>query len=187
MDSSASSSVNEPDSLLSDENNGETESTCREGEVNEIGTASDLGSGEANREWSTQELQVQVTEAEDLEVQATESSSEFVEINDSGPHEVHNAHDVVDPSSNSEHNMNEEFDSHDALAEIEDFQEFVMEIEDQVQDWPNNDLQEAIDSWLDMPSEEVGTSVGRLDTSYFSDDDTAQSMELRELLSRYGI
>ncbi|KAL0436362.1 UNVERIFIED_CONTAM: hypothetical protein Sradi_0344100 [Sesamum radiatum] len=52
------------------------------------------------------------------------------------------------------------------------------------EDWPNHDLQEAIDSWLDMPSGEVGTSVRRMPTFYFPDDDNDHSMELRELFSR---
>ncbi|KAL8501291.1 hypothetical protein ACS0TY_020729 [Phlomoides rotata] len=52
------------------------------------------------------------------------------------------------------------------------------------EDWPSHDLQEAIDSWLDLPSGEVGPSVERTDTYYFSDDDNVHSMELRELFSR---
>lgn len=52
------------------------------------------------------------------------------------------------------------------------------------EDWPSHDLQEAIDSWLDMPSGE-GASVERTDTYYFSDDDNVHSMELRELFSRF--
>ncbi|XP_011088805.1 uncharacterized protein LOC105169955 isoform X1 [Sesamum indicum] len=52
------------------------------------------------------------------------------------------------------------------------------------EDWPSHDLQEAIDSWLDMPSGEVGTSVRRMPTFYFPDDDNDHSMELRELFSR---
>ncbi|KAH6818887.1 hypothetical protein C2S51_002490 [Perilla frutescens var. frutescens] len=52
------------------------------------------------------------------------------------------------------------------------------------EDWPSHDLQEAIDSWLGMPSGEVGAAVGRLDTIYYSDDDNVHSMELRELFSR---
>ncbi|KAL8515902.1 hypothetical protein ACS0TY_014561 [Phlomoides rotata] len=246
LDSSASTSVNsaEPDSFSSDGNYGESESTCTEGEVTETPTASlDWGSG-ANREWSTQELELQVTEAEDLEVLGEqinsdindESSSQYVDINDSGSHEVHNEHyvlrsdvsharDVVDHSTNSEHNTNEEFDSLETSAQVEDFHESVMDIEDsasqqldivafaeldddrergsnqslpeplennvheqdQIQephDWPSHNLQEAIDSWLDMPSEEEGTSVERLGTLYFPDDDNVQGMELRELLSR---
>ncbi|KAI3461355.1 hypothetical protein Pfo_018018 [Paulownia fortunei] len=63
-----------------------------------------------------------------------------------------------------------------------------VEEQDQMQesheDWPSHDLQEAIDSWLDMPSGEVGGSVGRIDTLYFPDDDNVHSMELRELFSR---
>lgn len=51
-------------------------------------------------------------------------------------------------------------------------------------DWHRNDLQEAIDSWLDVPSREDVGSIGRVDTFYFPDDDNVYSMELRELLSR---
>ncbi|KAL3530487.1 hypothetical protein ACH5RR_009809 [Cinchona calisaya] len=54
------------------------------------------------------------------------------------------------------------------------------------EDWHDDGLQEAIDSWLDAPTElgqEVG-SIGRIDTFYFSGDDNVSSMELRELLSR---
>ncbi|XP_057781876.1 uncharacterized protein LOC131000123 isoform X1 [Salvia miltiorrhiza] len=62
-----------------------------------------------------------------------------------------------------------------------------VEEQDQMQDshdWPNHDLQEAIDSWLDMPSSEARESVREVDTSYFLDDDNVNSMELRELFSR---
>lgn len=51
-------------------------------------------------------------------------------------------------------------------------------------DWHRNDLQEASDSWLDVPSGEDVGSIGRVDTFYFPDDDNVYSMELRELLSR---
>ncbi|KZV42610.1 hypothetical protein F511_32873 [Dorcoceras hygrometricum] len=50
--------------------------------------------------------------------------------------------------------------------------------------WPNNNFQEAVDSWLDMPTGEVSGSVGSMDTFYFPDNDNVQSMELRELFSR---
>lgn len=52
------------------------------------------------------------------------------------------------------------------------------------EDWPSHDLQEAIDSWLGMPSGEVGAAVGRLDAFYYSDDENVHSIELRELFSR---
>lgn len=55
------------------------------------------------------------------------------------------------------------------------------------EDWPSHDLQEAIDSWLGMPSGEVGAAVGRLDAFYYSDDENVHSIELRELFSRYEI
>lgn len=65
-----------------------------------------------------------------------------------------------------------------------------IEEQDQVQeshDWPSHDLQEAIDSWLEMPLSEAGESVRDVDTAYFPDDDNVNSMELRELFSRYAI
>lgn len=55
------------------------------------------------------------------------------------------------------------------------------------EEWQGHDLQEAIDSWLGMPSTEVGASVGRLDSFYYSDDENVHSIELRELFSRYAI
>ncbi|XP_047982576.1 uncharacterized protein LOC125223457 isoform X2 [Salvia hispanica] len=51
-------------------------------------------------------------------------------------------------------------------------------------DWPNHVLQDAIDSWLAIPSREVGDSVGRLNAFYYSDDNNVHSTELRELFSR---
>lgn len=63
-------------------------------------------------------------------------------------------------------------------------QDNVLEAREQ---WPTHDLQEAIDSWLDRPTGEVGSSVGRIDTLYFPSDDNVQSIELRELVSRYAI
>lgn len=50
--------------------------------------------------------------------------------------------------------------------------------------WPNHNFQEAVDSWLDMPTGEVSGSVGRMDTFYFPDHDNVQSMELMELFNR---
>lgn len=55
------------------------------------------------------------------------------------------------------------------------------------EEWQGHDLQEAIDSWLGMPSPEVGASVGRLDSFYYSDDENVHSIELQELFSRYAI
>ncbi|KAL3518455.1 hypothetical protein ACH5RR_021044 [Cinchona calisaya] len=53
------------------------------------------------------------------------------------------------------------------------------------EDWHDDGLQEAIDSWLDVPSgQEVGGAIGRVDAFYFPEDDNVYSMELRELLSR---
>lgn len=53
------------------------------------------------------------------------------------------------------------------------------------EDWHDDGLQEAIDSWLDVPSGQgVSGSIGRVDAFYFPEDDNVYSMELRELLSR---
>lgn len=67
-----------------------------------------------------------------------------------------------------------------------------VEEHDQMQeshDWPSHDLQEAIESWLDIPSGEAGEPVGEIDTFYlpYEDEDNANSIELRELVSRYAI
>ncbi|KAL6516720.1 hypothetical protein OROGR_020025 [Orobanche gracilis] len=47
-----------------------------------------------------------------------------------------------------------------------------------------DDSQDVIGSWLDIPTGEVGSSVGRTRMFYFPDDDNARSMEIRELFSR---
>ncbi|KAG9154258.1 hypothetical protein Leryth_000711 [Lithospermum erythrorhizon] len=52
------------------------------------------------------------------------------------------------------------------------------------EEWPRNMLQEAIDSWLDVPSGQESGSAGRDDTIYFPDEENIQSTELRQLLSR---
>ncbi|GFQ01019.1 E3 ubiquitin-protein ligase neurl1b [Phtheirospermum japonicum] len=57
-------------------------------------------------------------------------------------------------------------------------EEINQESSSHIVDWPSHDLQEAIDTWLDMPS-------GRIDTFYPpDDDDRAHRMEIRELFSR---
>lgn len=52
------------------------------------------------------------------------------------------------------------------------------------EEWPGNVLQEAIDSWLDVPSEQETNTVGRASSLYFPDEENIQSTELRQLLSR---
>ncbi|KAK6138142.1 hypothetical protein DH2020_028122 [Rehmannia glutinosa] len=260
LENAASTSVNgaEADSSSIDENHGESESTCREGEVTAIRTSSDLESG-ADGNSNTQELEVQVNEADDpvlydeihdqevphgfgsassreepaLDTEdatiANESSLESDDINYSASCEGFNENyesrsgaSCVGEADN--HTADLEFHSRDSSAQVEEFQESVIEIEDSAwrqqntedmsrswqetsayqsflvpfdnnvneqeqmqeshEDWPSHDLQEAIDSWLDMPSGEVGTSFGRIDTYYPPDDDNVHSIELRELFSR---
>ncbi|KAH6791813.1 hypothetical protein C2S52_002290 [Perilla frutescens var. hirtella] len=289
LDNSASASANstEPDSSYSDENKGESESTCTEGGVTRNHIAADLEGTTADENRNMQELEVQNVEAEEpvslnevsledvpvcaesasrreestsasearqhrvfthvdhcgreqINVTITnESFLEPVDLNCSGPSELYNentyprggvspVHEGDDRTADLEGNANEEFDSHDAsqqsVTEIEDsvwpqlntvaftdwadgsiqdtdrsWQERAssqsfpapsgnnVEEQDQMQeshDWPSHDLQEAIDSWLDMPSSEAGESVREIETLYFPFDDNANSVELRELFSR---
>ncbi|CAI9768550.1 unnamed protein product [Fraxinus pennsylvanica] len=51
------------------------------------------------------------------------------------------------------------------------------------ENWQGQDLQEAIDSWLDMPSGE-GSSIPRIGSFNFPEDENIYSMELRELFTR---
>ncbi|CAA2956354.1 Zinc finger, RING FYVE PHD-type [Olea europaea subsp. europaea] len=51
------------------------------------------------------------------------------------------------------------------------------------EDWQGQDLQEAIDSWLDMPSGEE-SSIPRIGSFNFLEDENIYSMELRELFTR---
>ncbi|KAK6163434.1 hypothetical protein DH2020_000298 [Rehmannia glutinosa] len=214
LDNSASASVNnaESDSSSNDENNGESESTGMEREMTRIHTSSDLESAaDGNR--SRQDFVIQITEVEDpvsynerneqevsLDVGSAQSTEEPVldseintiitnevpleteDINYAGPLDVF--HERYESRSGASH-------AHEVAPDhqVDEFHESETEIEDQMQesheDWPSNDLQEAIDDWLDMPTGEVGdASVGRVHTFYFPDDDNAQSMELRELFSR---
>ena len=46
-------------------------------------------------------------------------------------------------------------------------------------------FQEAVQSWLEGPSDHDAVPATQVDTFYFPDDDNVYSMELRELLSRY--
>lgn len=52
-------------------------------------------------------------------------------------------------------------------------------------EWHDNTLIEATDNWSDEASGVEVAPADRIDTTYFSDDDNGQSLELRELLSRY--
>ncbi|GFP93532.1 hypothetical protein PHJA_001497600 [Phtheirospermum japonicum] len=62
--------------------------------------------------------------------------------------------------------------------------QLVPDLQDQMQESREDNLQEAIDSWLDVPAGDGGVSDGPNRTFYFPDDDNAQSMEIRELFSR---
>ncbi|KAJ9178035.1 hypothetical protein P3X46_009953 [Hevea brasiliensis] len=48
-------------------------------------------------------------------------------------------------------------------------------------------FQEAVQSWLEEPSEREAVPAGRMDPSYLPDDDNAYSMEIRELLNRRSV
>ncbi|KAK6144289.1 hypothetical protein DH2020_021109 [Rehmannia glutinosa] len=166
LENAASTSVNgaEADSSSIDENHGESESTCREGEVTAIRTSSDLESG-ADGNSNTQILEVQVNEADDpvlydeihdqevphgfgsassreepaLDTEdatiANESSLESDDINYSASCEGFNENyesrsgaSCVGESDN--HTADLEFHSRDSSAQVEEFQESVIEIED---------------------------------------------------------
>lgn len=51
----------------------------------------------------------------------------------------------------------------------------------------DNGFQEAVEHWLEGPSDQEAVPVRGVDTFYFPDDDNVYSVELRELLNRYGI
>ncbi|GER40072.1 ring/U-Box superfamily protein [Striga asiatica] len=93
---------------------------------------------------------------------------------------------VVDLTTGLDGNNIEQLDSQNALSSqwFDNTSVNGADGQDQTQESHEDDvLQEAIDSWLDMPSGDVG-AFGRIHTFYFSDDDNAQSMEIRELFSR---
>lgn len=100
-------------------------------------------------------------------------------------------HEATAPSLDLETNTDEPGEFHESITnqlfqETSDNDALEQEqMQGSHNDWPSHDLQEAINSWLDMPSGEVGASVERTDTYYFSDDDNVHSIELRELFSRY--
>ncbi|KAL3618464.1 hypothetical protein CASFOL_033240 [Castilleja foliolosa] len=62
--------------------------------------------------------------------------------------------------------------------------QLVPNLQDQMQESREDDLQEAIDSWRDVPAGEVGVSNGTSRAFNFPDDDNAQNMEIREIFSR---
>lgn len=138
-------------------------------------------------------------------------SSEGCSENNGSISGASSVYELVNHTTELEGNTNEEFYSHDAFVQAESVTEVEESVEqnintvafteradgndieerDQMQEshvWPSHGLQEAIDSWLDMPSSEAGESVREVDTVYFPyDDDNDNSMELRELFSRYSI
>ncbi|XP_041993095.1 uncharacterized protein LOC121743792 isoform X1 [Salvia splendens] len=144
---------------------------------------------------------------------SNESVLESADLNCSGSSydsiHVETSVPVVDDSTTGfEGNTNERFESYDvsdeesqsigqnvnhvAFTERDSDQSFPgpsgdnVEEQDQMQesnDWPSHDFQVAIDSRLNTPYSEAGESVRGVDTTYFPDDDNANSMELRELFS----
>lgn len=131
---------------------------------------------------------------ETISTTTSELTLETEGINYSGPLEVFHEDDgsisgaifadEVSTHTTEERNTDEQFHWRDASAQVDESQQSVTEIEDS--SWPSHDLQEAIDSWLDMPSGEVGASV-MSHSLYFPDEDGAHSMEIRELFSRHAI
>ncbi|PON55344.1 Ring/U-Box superfamily protein [Parasponia andersonii] len=58
-------------------------------------------------------------------------------------------------------------------------------LEDVPEEWhEEGGFQEAVQSWLEVPSDSEAVPARQVDTFYFPDDDNVYSMELRELLSR---
>jgi len=51
----------------------------------------------------------------------------------------------------------------------------------------DNGFQEAVEHWLEGPSDQEAVPVSGVDTFYFPDDDNVYNVELRELLNRYVI
>ncbi|KAK6163458.1 hypothetical protein DH2020_000322 [Rehmannia glutinosa] len=140
---------------------------------------------------SVQSTEEPVLDSEINTIITNEVPLETEDINYAGPLDVFHeryesrsgashAHEVApDHTADLDENNNEQFECPDSLDQVDEFHESETEIEDQMQesheDWPSNDLQEAIDDWLDMPTGEVGdASVGRVHTFYFPDDDNAQ-------------
>ncbi|GAA0148579.1 hypothetical protein LIER_07980 [Lithospermum erythrorhizon] len=58
------------------------------------------------------------------------------------------------------------------------------QLQESDEEWSGNVLQEAISSWLDVPSGQETGSVGRDNSFYFPDEEDIQSTELRQLLGR---
>lgn len=122
----------------------------------------------------------------DLEINANEES----DPQDASPQPVHETeYSAVaftdDSIGNVTRNWQETF-ANQIFSEPSDSNvEEQYQMEESHNDWPSHAFQEAIDSWLDMPSIDIGRSVGRIDT--WEDDDYIQTVELRELFSRYLI
>ncbi|XP_012838002.1 PREDICTED: uncharacterized protein LOC105958548 isoform X1 [Erythranthe guttata] len=78
-------------------------------------------------------------------------------------------------------NIDERFDRQVDSAQVDEFQQnSVNDIEESQHD----DLQEAINSWLELPSGEAGASSITGPAFYFPDEDGAHGSEIRELFSR---
>ncbi|KAL9143453.1 hypothetical protein ABFS82_14G237800 [Erythranthe guttata] len=191
LDSSTPTSTNstEFDFSTSDGDNGESESIiCREDEVSEMYTAAlDSGRSGAHESTNTQELEVQVTEAEDPASDNDNISEQDLSVREDTVSETESIHNHVTITNDSllvlVTDSPEEFNDEIYIREEDDriIEEQYNTEEELNEDWPSNVLQEAIDSWLDMPS----ADVGRFDnTLYFPDDDNIRTIELREIFSR---
>ncbi|KAL7127188.1 hypothetical protein ABFS83_14G238500 [Erythranthe nasuta] len=193
LDSSTPTSTNstEFDFSTSDGDNGESESiVCREDEVSEMYAALDSGRSGAHESTNTQELEVQVTEAEDPASDNDNISEQDLSVREHTVSEIESMQQednrvtiTNDSLLVSVTDSPEEFNDEIYVREEDDriIEEQYNTEEELNEDWPSNVLQEAIDSWLDMPSADVGRFE---DTLYFPDDDNIRTMELREIFSR---
>ncbi|KAL6506433.1 hypothetical protein OROGR_024614 [Orobanche gracilis] len=163
---------------------------------------SEIGNLVLNNETDVQELSLdndisqQEMSPDDIDTTNTnEMALENEDMNYDGPLDVSNeqAELAHDHTTDLEVNNNEQFDTRDEISRS--WQEIPSNNrstpgddavgQDEMQELDEeDDLQGGIGSWLDIPSGGVVSSVGRTRAFYFPDDDNAQTMEIRELLSR---